>query len=95
MVIEWRKWWNGGMAEWRNGRNGGMAERWSNGGNGYIHTIYGTHTHTDDDDTNNNNDDTLIFYSIERMVRKGQSYAVDSKCSIDLKTQFVAHVSIR
>ena len=46
MVIEWRKWWNGGMVEWRNGgRNGGMAERmaeWSNGGNGYLHTIYGT-----------------------------------------------------
>ena len=38
-----------GMVEWRNGgRNGGMAERmaeWSNGGNGYISTIYGTHGH--------------------------------------------------
>ncbi len=36
-----------GMAEWWNGkRNGGMAERmaeWSNGRNGYIRTIYGTH----------------------------------------------------
>jgi hypothetical protein len=30
-----------------------------------------------------------------RMVRRGQSYAVDSKRSIDLKTQFVAHVLIR
>ena len=44
------EWQNGGMAEWRNGgRNGGMAERmaeWSNGGNGYICTIYGTHTPT-------------------------------------------------
>jgi hypothetical protein len=29
------------------------------------------------------------------MVRRGQSYAVDSKHSIDLKTQFVAHLSIR
>jgi hypothetical protein len=42
-----------GMAEWRNGgmadgRNGGMAERmaeWSNGGNGYLRTIYGTRRH--------------------------------------------------
>jgi hypothetical protein len=54
-MAEWR---NGGMAEWRNGnrmaewRNGnGMAEwrnaeRWSNGGNGYIRTIYGRHTPT-------------------------------------------------
>ncbi len=39
-----------------------MAE-WSNGGNGYIRTIYGTHTHTDDIDDDDN--DTLIFYSIE------------------------------
>ncbi len=33
----------------------GMAERmaeWQNGRNGYICTIYGTHTHTDDDDDN-------------------------------------------
>jgi len=30
-----------------------------------------------------------------RMVRRGQSYAVDSKHSIDLKTQFVAHVLMR
>jgi hypothetical protein len=29
------------------------------------------------------------------MVRRGQSYADDSKHSIDLKTQLVAHVSIR
>ncbi len=46
-----------------------MAE-YQNGGNGYIGTIYGTHTHTDDDDNddddNENNDDTLIFYSIDR-----------------------------
>ncbi len=35
-----------------------------------------------------------ILYA-RRMVRKGQSYAVDLKHSIDLKTQFVAHVSIR
>ncbi len=42
--------------------------------NGYIRTIYGTHTHTDDDDNDDNNDDkddnddddTLIFYSIDR-----------------------------
>jgi hypothetical protein len=37
--------------------------------NGYIRTIYGTHTHTDDDDDDDNddddNDDTLIFYSID------------------------------
>ncbi len=33
--------------------------------------------------------------SARRMVRRGQSYAVDSKHSIDLKTQFVALVSIR
>ncbi len=46
MVIEWRKWWNGGMVEWRNGGNGGTVEKWSNGGNGYIRTIYGTHTPT-------------------------------------------------
>ncbi len=35
------------MAERRNGGNGGTAERmaeWSNGGNGYIRTIYGRHT---------------------------------------------------
>ncbi len=36
----------------------------------------------------------MILYS-RRMVRRGQSYAVDSKHSIDLKTQFVTHVSIR
>ncbi len=43
------------MAEWRNGgRNGGIAERmaeWLNGGNGYIRTIYSTHTHTNNDET--------------------------------------------
>ena len=39
---------------------------WSNGRNGYIRTIYGTHTHTDnDDDDDDDNDDTLIFYSID------------------------------
>ncbi len=36
----------------------------------------------------------MILYA-RRMVRRGQSYAVDSKRSIDLKTQFVAHMSIR
>ncbi len=36
----------------------------------------------------------MILYA-RRMVRSGQSYAVDSKHSIDLKNQFVAHVSIR
>ncbi len=36
----------------------------------------------------------MILYA-RRMVRRGQSYAVDLKHSIDLKTQFVAHVSIR
>ena len=36
----------------------------------------------------------MILYA-RRMVRRGQSYAVDSKRSIDLKTQFVAHVLIR
>jgi hypothetical protein len=36
----------------------------------------------------------MILYD-RRMVRKGQSYAVDSKRSIDLKTQFVSNVSIR
>jgi hypothetical protein len=36
----------------------------------------------------------MILYA-RRMVRRGQSYAVDSKHSIDLKTQIVAHVSIR
>jgi hypothetical protein len=36
----------------------------------------------------------MILYA-RRMVRIGQSYAVDSKRSIDLKTQFVAHVLIR
>ncbi len=46
MVIECRKWWNGGMEEWRNAGNGGTAEKWSNGGNGYIRNIYGTHTPT-------------------------------------------------
>jgi hypothetical protein len=49
-----------------------MAE-WSNGGNGYIRTIYGTHTHTDDinddDDDDDEDDDTLIFYSIDSIVR--------------------------
>ncbi len=37
-----------------------MAERmaeWLNGGNGYIRTIYGRHTHTDDDD--NDDEDAL------------------------------------
>ncbi len=63
------------MAKWRNGGlNGGMAERmaeWSNGRNGYICTIYGTHTHTDD---NNDDDDTLVFYSIDKKKR-------DTTCS--------------
>ncbi len=36
----------------------------------------------------------MILYA-RRMVRRGQSYAVDSKWTIDLKTQFVAHVLIR
>ena len=36
----------------------------------------------------------MILYA-RRMVRRGQSYAVDSNRSIDLKTQFVTHVSIR
>ncbi len=36
-----------------------------------------------------------MILSARRMVRRGQSYAVDSKHSIDLKPQFVAHVSIR
>ncbi len=36
----------------------------------------------------------MILYA-RRVVRRGQSYAVDSKHSIDLKTQFVAHVLIR
>ncbi len=36
----------------------------------------------------------MILYA-RNMVRRGQSYAVDSKRSIDLKTQFVAHVSIK
>jgi hypothetical protein len=36
-----------------------------------------------------------MILSARRMVRRGQSYAVDSKRSIDLKTQFVTHVSIR
>jgi len=35
-----------------------------------------------------------ILYA-RRMVRRGQSYSVDSKHSIDLKTQFVAHVLMR
>jgi hypothetical protein len=37
------------MAEWRNGNRIAewwTAERWSNGGNGYILTIYGRHTPT-------------------------------------------------
>jgi hypothetical protein len=46
------------------------------GRSGYIHTIYGTHTHTDDDDdddddnddNDDDNDDTLIFYSIDGVV---------------------------
>ncbi len=41
-----------------------MAE-WSNGGNGYIRTINGRHTHTNDTDDDDNDDDTLIFYSID------------------------------
>jgi hypothetical protein len=36
----------------------------------------------------------MILYA-RRMVRRGQSYAVDSKRSIDLKTQIVFHVLIR
>ncbi len=36
----------------------------------------------------------MILYA-RWMVRRGQSHAVNSKRSIDLKTQFVAHVSIR
>jgi hypothetical protein len=36
----------------------------------------------------------MILYA-RRMVRRGQSYAVDSKRSIDLKTQLFAHVLIR
>ncbi len=52
-MSEWR---NGG----RNGGNGGTAERMAeqqNGRNGYIRTIYGTHTHTNNDDTDDDNDD--------------------------------------
>jgi hypothetical protein len=33
----------------------------------------------------------MILYA-RWMVRRGQSYAVDSKHSVDLKTQFVTHV---
>jgi hypothetical protein len=36
----------------------------------------------------------MILYA-RRMVRRGQSYAVNSKRSIDLKTQLVAHVLTR
>jgi hypothetical protein len=36
----------------------------------------------------------MILYA-RRMVRRGQSYAVDSKRLIDLKTQIIAHVLIR
>jgi hypothetical protein len=36
----------------------------------------------------------MILYA-RRMVRRGQSYAVDLERSIDLKTQFDAHVLIR
>jgi hypothetical protein len=36
----------------------------------------------------------MILYA-RWMVRRGQSYAVDSKHSIDLKAQFVAHMMIR
>ncbi len=36
----------------------------------------------------------MILYA-RRMVRRGQSYAVDSKPSIELNTQFVTHVLIR
>ena len=49
-----------------------MAERmaeWQNGRNGYIRTIYGTHTHTADDNDNNDDDDdddSLKFYSTSR-----------------------------
>ncbi len=43
-----------------------MAE-WLNGGNGYIRTIYGRHTHTDDTD-DDDDDDTLIFYNIDEIL---------------------------
>ncbi len=43
--------------------------------NGYIHTIYGRHTHTDDDDDDDDDNDddddddnTLIFYSIDTFL---------------------------
>ncbi len=36
----------------------------------------------------------MILYA-RRMVRRGQSYAVNSEHSIDFKTQFVAHMLIR
>jgi hypothetical protein len=43
--------------------------------NGHIRTIYGTQTHTDDDnddddDDNDDDNDTLIFYSIESLMRE-------------------------
>ncbi len=35
-----------------------------------------------------------MILEVIRMVRRGQCYAVNSKHSIDFKTQFVAHVLI-
>ena len=40
-----------------------MAERmaeWQNGRNGYIRTIYGTHTHTNDNDDDDDDDDDAL-----------------------------------
>ncbi len=35
-----------------------------------------------------------MILEVIRMVRRGRCYAVNSKCSIDFKTQFFAHVVI-
>jgi hypothetical protein len=65
MVIEWRKWWNCGMAEWRNGGMAGMAvqrKEWQNGRMAEMATyvLFTVHTHRRHRRRRN-----LIFYSIE------------------------------
>ncbi len=65
--------------------------------NGYIRTIYGTHTHTDDDDNDDDDDDdTLIFYSIDvcRMYpRVFFSSTIPLKCKVDFGVKLVSETS--
>ena len=72
-MAEWR---NGNrmaeMVEWRNGGMAGMAEQrkeWLNSRMAEMATYVLFTVHTDDDDDVNDDNDTLIFYSIDQLLR--------------------------